>query len=166
MNSGVAPTRTTDTARLLLRRAQLALAAFAVVVAVPVGLLVGLGVPVVAEGTTPASAGTAIATTDRAPISFEVAPDRATTVVPAAWTTPVQDTGSTVTEPPVSKPADIAPQDRTSTGVLAAVVTMLSCWALLALAGAVWRARLDARDSAEWERGWSRVEPDWSGRAG
>ncbi len=165
MNSGVAPARTTDTARLLLQRAQLTLAAFAIVVAVLVGLVVGLGGPV-AESTTPASAGTAITTMDRAPISYDVAPGRAAAVAPAAWTTPVPATGPTVTEPALSSTADVPSGDRASTGVLAAVITMLSCWALLAMAGAVWRSRLDARDRAEWERAWSRVEPDWSGRAG
>jgi hypothetical protein len=36
---------------------------------------------------------------------------------------------------------------------------------VLALAASLCRSRLDAIDAEDWETGWARVEPEWSGRA-
>ncbi len=49
-------------------------------------------------------------------------------------------------------------------GLLAAAITLLVCWGLLAGAEAVWRAQLAVRDSRAWDRAWDRVEPVWSRR--
>jgi hypothetical protein len=99
LGKGALP-RTTDHARMLLRRAQIALAAVAVVIAVAVGIAAGASVP----------------------------------------------SGQPLT-----------------TGVLTAGATLLICATVLAVAGAVWRSRLAARDSRDWDRDWARVEPRWSG---
>jgi hypothetical protein len=49
-------------------------------------------------------------------------------------------------------------------GLLSGLGTLAGCWALLGVGGAVWRARLDARDARSWDGEWARVEPDWTGR--
>jgi hypothetical protein len=51
-------------------------------------------------------------------------------------------------------------------GLLAGLGTLGACWGLLAGAGAVLRARLDARDARTWDGEWARVEPVWTGRRG
>lgn len=98
LGQGALP-RTTDHARLLLRRAQAGLAALAVVTALAVGIAAGATVP----------------------------------------------SGHPV-----------------ATGLLTAAATLLICMAVLAVAGAVWRSRLAARDSRDWDSSWARVEPLWS----
>ncbi|WP_219413858.1 hypothetical protein [Pseudonocardia nigra] len=50
-------------------------------------------------------------------------------------------------------------------GLQVGVATALGGWAVVFAAGAVWRSRLAARDSAAWATEWARVEPVWSGRA-
>ena len=49
-------------------------------------------------------------------------------------------------------------------GLRGRLCTLIVCWTLLVVAGAVWRRRLVARDLREWSEGWSRVEPGWRGR--
>ncbi|WP_214407931.1 hypothetical protein [Pseudonocardia lacus] len=111
-NSSAALLRATDHARVLLRRAQVLLAVFAVLVAVAIGLL--------------AAASRAAA--------------------------PPAHLGAVVEPPP------------TAAGLVAGIGTLAVCWGLLALAGAIWRARLAAHDRRALAREWARVEPVWSHR--
>ncbi len=92
--------RATDHARLVLRRAQLALGALAVLIGTTVGALAGASAPA-------------------APLA---------------------------------------------TGLTVCAGTVAACWALLRLAGSVWRRRLADRDSQDWGREWALVEPVWSRR--
>jgi hypothetical protein len=46
-------------------------------------------------------------------------------------------------------------------GVLAGTATLAICSTLLAVAGAVWRSRLAARDGDGWADEWARVGPRW-----
>lgn len=163
------PPRATDHARTLIRKAQLALAGLAVPVAMVVGVATaagstpastpsGLG-PVGARPTsgwvspTPGSvAGLAQAEVGRSGSAGSPAAGAEMTGFPAAGPRPA---GTTSIERMTGRPLD---------GVLAALLTLLVCWGLLAGAGAVWRRRLAARDLRDWADGWARVEPRWSGR--
>jgi hypothetical protein len=56
--------------------------------------------------------------------------------------------------------SDVVAED----GLLAGLGTLGSCWALLLVAGAIWRRRLVERDLQGWSDGWARVEPLWRDR--
>jgi hypothetical protein len=134
--------RTTDYARMVLRRAQLALAVLAVSVSVTVGLVVAGTVP---PG--PAASGSAL----RAGASHaELLPAAPGTVAALARAEAITD--------------DVALEQRTGHGVLAGMITLAGCWILLAAAGTVWRRRLAEQDLRNWADGWARVEPLWSDR--
>jgi hypothetical protein len=54
--------------------------------------------------------------------------------------------------------------DRGDSALLVGLITLFLCWAVLLLAGAIWRYRLAVRDYRDWTDGWARVEPRWSNR--
>jgi len=142
--------RTTDYARLLLRRAQLALALLAVPVAMTVGVVVtGMAQPGPAA-TVSATAVDALHTTYDALSRIELRPG--SLGAPARADEIARDlTTSAVDQPTVN-------------GLLAGLSTLGCCWTLLGATGAIWRRRLDDRDLRDWAAGWARVEPRWSGR--
>lgn len=167
--------RTTDHARRIVRRAQALLGALAVVIAVPVGVAAAQPQPGPREG---------VVTVAAEPLepgpAPEVAVADATVSTSARWSTP---DGAVHTGTPWAK-AGLAPGAVRATevdaagqavapgshvieplnGLLAGVVTLLTCWALLAVAVATGRARLAARDARRWAADWARIEPTWSGR--
>ncbi|MCO1656914.1 Rv1733c family protein [Pseudonocardia humida] len=169
--------RATDHARALLRRAQLALAVLAVLIAVPVGVLAGASradAPAPhhdtarAELLEPALPAEAAVAGDLVPVEAHwLGPRgelhwgtlRAPAGLPAgaSVTVALDDSGAIVPPPPpVAGP--------TATGLAAGLGTLAICWSVLALAGAIWRARLAARDNRALTREWARVEPVWSRR--
>lgn len=136
--------RSTDYARLLLHRAQLALAALAVPVAVAVGI--GAGAP--DPGVT--AAGARVASDLGSRIGSP-------TVAPGALAR---------AEEIAEEPAPAGPDDVAEDGLLAGLGTLACCWVLLVATGAIWRRRLVERDLQGWSDGWARVEPLWSERPG
>jgi hypothetical protein len=137
--------RSTDYARMLLHRAQLALAALAVPVAVAVGIA-AIG--------TEADAGVATGAGAQMVSDLESGIDSLSTAPGAlARAEEIADELS-----PAG--SDVVAED----GLLAGVGTLGSCWALLLVAGAIWRRRLVERDLQGWSDGWARVEPLWSDR--
>jgi hypothetical protein len=128
--------RSTDYARLLLHRAQLALAALAVPVAVAVGIA--------ADATAPHPGAAEL----RSEIDSLIAG-------PAAL--------ARAEEMPRERPA-AGSELGTADGLPAGLGTLAGCWALLVATGAIWRRRLVERDLRGWSDGWARVEPRWSDR--
>lgn len=168
--------RLTDRARRALRRAQVLLGALAVVIAIPVGAAAAGAV-----STPPADAGTvqavllAPATTPAAAVTGAQIPTPARWAMPdggmrteLVWVESGLAPGTTVTVPldafGGAAAPKIRPEDPRVTGVLAGTATLFVCWALLAIAAAVGRARMDAIDDRSWATGWAEVEPIWSGR--
>lgn len=137
--------RSTDYARLLLRRAQLALAALAVPVAVAVGIA--------ATGTQP-DAGVAT-TAGTQMISGVASGIDSLTVAPGALARAEE-----IADELSPAGSDVDAGD----GLLAGLGTLASCWVLLVATGAIWRRRLVERDLQGWSDGWARVEPLWSDR--
>ena len=137
--------RSTDYARLLLRRAQLALAALAVPVAVAVGIA--------ATGTRTGRGGRhhgRCADDLRRRVR-----DRLATVAPGALARAEE-----IADELSPAGSDVDAGD----GLLAGLGTLASCWVLLVATGAIWRRRLVERDLQGWSDGWARVEPLWSDR--
>lgn len=56
------------------------------------------------------------------------------------------------------------PSDRRDAGLFVLLLTLFPCWAILLVAGAIWRHRLAVCDDRDWAEGWARVEPRWSDR--
>lgn len=140
--------RTTDFARVLLRRAELALAALAV----PVALAVGV---VVAGTERPMSA----------PVVSEQVALRATSeVVGRVEPTPATPNRDSASGSAQHLADEIAVVHRPLEGTLAGLAALSTCWLLLGTAGTIWRRRLDARDLRDWDDNWARVEPLWSDR--
>ncbi len=137
--------RSTDYARLLLHRAQLALAALAVPVAVAVGIA--------ATGSEP-DAGVATAAGAQLISDVESGID-SLTVAPGALARAEE-----IADELSPAGSDVVAGD----GLLAGLGTLASCWVLLVAAGAIWRRRLVERDLQGWSDGWARVEPLWSDR--
>jgi hypothetical protein len=137
--------RTTDYARQLVRRAQLALAALAVPVSIAVGAAVAGTVP-------PDPAVPAPALRTASDLLSRIA------LLPAVPGT----VGALARAEAAAR--DLAPDRRTVNGMLAGLSTLTCCWTVLAAAGAIWRRRLHERDMGEWAEGWALVEPHWSGR--
>jgi hypothetical protein len=136
--------RSTDYARLLLHRAQLALAALAVPVAVAVGIA-AIG-PEPDAGAT-AGAGAQQVSDLESGIESPTAP------------------GALARAEEIADELDPAGSDAVAgDGLLAGLGTLAGCWVLLVAAGAVWRRRLVERDLQGWSDGWARVEPLWSDR--
>lgn len=138
--------RSTDYARLLLHRAQLALAALAVPVAVAVGIA--------ATGSEP-DAGVAAAAGAQMISDVESGFD-SLTVAPGA----LARAEEIADELSPARSDDVVAGD----GLLAGLGTLASCWVLLVTTGAIWRRRLVERDLQGWSDGWARVEPLWSDR--
>ena len=134
---GPRPPRRTDYARLLLRRAQLALCVLAMPVAVNVGVVVA--------GTAPDPVLGSASTIEAG--------------VPAGAISELARAEELVDDPrPKAVPAG------TVNGIMAGLSTLSCCWILLATAGTIWRRRLAERDLRDWADGWASVEPLWSGR--
>jgi hypothetical protein len=135
--------RATDYARLLLHRAQLALAALAVPVAVAVG--------VAAIGT---EAGAGVVTGAQLASDLESG-------IHSLSTAP----GGPARAEEIADELSPAGSDAVAgNGLLAGLGTLACCWLLLLAAGAIWRRRLVERDLQGWSDGWARVEPVWSDR--
>ena len=133
--------RTTDYARWLIRRAQLALAVLAVPVSLTVGIVVAGTGPqstIIVSATGPTAAGPGIAVEE---MSLADSP-------------PAGPTGATRT----------ATDERAVQGLAACLITLAICWLILGAAGLMWRRRLTERDQRDWADGWARVEPLWSDR--
>jgi hypothetical protein len=151
--------RSTDHARMLLNRAQLVLAALAVALAVPVGLVVGL--------THQEPAGPASTVLLERPAV--VAPAPSATPIASLWAGAAMVREATATVPVVSSPfsatstRDAGPA---AAGLAAGIVTVVICWTLLLVACGIWRSRLAAADARAWAGEWARIEPVWSRRAG
>jgi hypothetical protein len=172
--------RATDRGRRALRHAQLVLGLLAVAMAVLVGGAAAgqQVVPVPSPGTTLVLAELL----EPSPLA-EVAMLNSTLTTRARWTAPggAQHTGQLPVVAGLAK-GDLVPVavdaggtvvdarigvvDPLRAGLVAGLSTLLACWAVLALAVSLCRARLDAIDAEDWETGWARVEPEWSGRAG
>lgn len=171
--------RPTEHVRRVLRRAQVGLGLLAVAVAVPVG------VAVTAQHQ-PAPVPDMV-TVSAELLQASPAPEIATVhgAVPtsARWTTPAgaprvglvwADAGLphgdlvTVEVDAAGGAVDVPPAAEAPwlTGLLAAIATILSCWALLVGTTMFLHSRLAALDAAQWSRDWAQVEPIWSGRAG
>jgi len=168
--------RAIDRDRALLRRAQLALAALAVLIAVPIGVLAGASraaatpeiTTTLAELLHAAAPAEAAVAGELVPVTARWSgPDgeprrgtlHAPAGLPAGAAVPVAlDGDGAVVEPPAPVAGPVA------TGVVAATATLVVCWSALAVAGAVWRARLTARAQRGLAREWARVEPIWSER--
>jgi hypothetical protein len=137
--------RTSDHVRVLLRKAQLALAALAVPVSMAVGTIIA----------DPAS-------THVTPTVTQAGPDLvANSDHPPAQPGPVialaraDEIAGRVAE---------AATDRRRVGVLAGLTTLAICWSVLFATGAIWRRTLADRDLRDWGSDWERVEPRWSDR--
>jgi hypothetical protein len=172
--------RATDRGRRALRHAQLVLGLLAIAVAVLVGGAAAgqQVVPAPAPGTTLVLAELL----EPSPLP-EVAMLNSTLTTRARWTVPggAQHTGQLPVVAGLAK-GDLVPvavdaggavvdarigiADPLRAGLVAGLSTLLACWAVLALAVSLCRSRLDAIDAEDWETGWARVEPEWSGRAG
>jgi hypothetical protein len=136
--------RSTDYARLLLHRAQLALAALAVPVAVAVGIA-AIGPEPAAGATT--GAGAQLVADLESGIEALTAP------------------GALARAEEIADELDPAGSDAVAgDALLAGLGTLVGCWVLLVAAGAIWRRRLVERDLQGWAGGWARVEPLWSDR--
>ena len=145
--------RATDYARLLLGKAQLALAVLAVPVSMTVGIVVA-GSDHAAPGTPAASPAVAMLRTASDLVSrVELLPATPGTVAGLAR-------ADEIAREPAPGPPDVQPVN----GLLAGLCTLGSCWVALAVAGTMWRRRLDERDLRDWSDGWARVEPLWSDR--
>ncbi|HET6257325.1 hypothetical protein [Pseudonocardia sp.] len=173
------PVRTTDLARRALHSAALVLGVLAVGMAVLVGTAAaGHQAPAPAPGTVIVQAELL----EPSPLP-EVAMVNADLPTRARWTAPsgVTRTGLLRAEAGLARGAQIPISvdaaglvvdarihiaDPQLTGLTAGLSTLLACWTVLALIGAVCRARLEAVDAQQWAAEWARVEPDWSGRAG
>lgn len=140
--------RSTDYARLLLHRAQLALAALAVPVAVAVGIA--------ATGADRWEPDSVVTTAERQLVS-DLGIDPLTA---APGTVGALARAEAIAHELPSAGSDVG----TGNGLLAGLGTLGSCWALLVAAGAIWRRRLVERDLRGWSDGWARVEPLWSDR--
>ncbi len=147
---GVTLPRYTDHARLLLRRAQYALA----LMAVPVALTVGM---IAAEpGTvelTPAVSQIMADAGSPWMSGRPVGPDAVSALARAEAVAHRVDASATPD-----------PRDRREAGLFVLVVTLVLCWSMLLVAGAIWRHRLAVCDDRDWADGWARVEPRWSDR--
>lgn len=146
--------RGTDHARILLNRARLALAALAVVLAIPVGLVVGLTYQ------EPAAPVPAVRLAQPAPMVATTPAGPSVGAAPAP--------GLAAAAPVVSGPFGPVPTAGVrpvAAGLAAGVLTVAICWMLLLVANGVWRSRLAAADSRAWTTEWTRIEPLWSRRA-
>ena len=141
--------RSTDHARLLLRKAQLGLAFLAVPVAVTIGVIAAdpagftLAAPVAHAALEQPESGTA-----------DIGPIEPGSISALARTEDVAERVLAEPDPP----------NRPINGLTAGLCTLAGCWALLGGAAAIWRRRLAGRDLDDWAAGWARVEPSWSDR--
>jgi hypothetical protein len=171
--------RATDRGRRALRHVQVVLGLLAIAVAVLVG-----GAVAHHEDSGPAP-GTVVVQAELLEASPlpEAAVLNSTLTTRVRWTAPdgVEHTGRLPIEAGLSKgalvpvavdaqgtvvDARLDEKDPVRTGLAAGLGALLCCWAVLTLAVSMCRARLDAIDVEDWETGWARVEPQWSGRAG
>jgi hypothetical protein len=176
-NSPVALLRATDHARVLLRRAELLLALLAVLIAVPVGVLAATARAAAPEPG-PATARAELLEPAHSP---EVAVTGALVPVAAQWIDPRGELRSGTVRAPAGLPAGASVAvaldgsgalaepsppiaGPAATGLAAGAGVLVICWTVLALAGAIWRSRLAARDDRRLAREWARVEPVWSRR--
>ena len=151
-HDGAALMRPTDHARLLIHKAQLALAGLAV----PVALLVGV------IATDPETVQLAAVTGDVevAPLADRYASERAAST-PGALAR-AEEIATRIATAPSGSTASAA--ERRQVGLTTGLGTLLVCWTLLIALGALWRRRLAARDVRDWAAGWAQVEPYWSNR--
>lgn len=143
--------RTTDYARALLHKAQIALALLAVPLAAAVGFAVAGWAPATTAG--PAAAGVVLRTVSEIVTGVDLLPTTSGSVGALARAEEIAQ----------RVPADAADGSVLS-GVLAGLSTLGICWALLATGTALWRRRLVERDLRDWAAGWAQVEPLWSDR--
>lgn len=173
--------RPTDRARRAVRRAQLALAGLALVLALPAGAAVQSDelersrlaavtlTPVQAELLEPAAFGTqgAVVGAPARVTARWTGPDGtertdrlwAEPGLPRGATIPVWvDAGGTVAAPPgTAAGAEVS-------GWITALGVTVSLWGALIGLGMLARRALDATDDRRWTAEWALVEPRWSGR--
>jgi hypothetical protein len=154
-HDGAALMRPTDHARLLIRKAQLALAGLAV----PVALLVGV------IATDPETVQLAAVTgVEMAPLAERYASEQPASA-PGALAR-AEEIATRIAAAPSGSTASAAERRQAglTAGLTVGLGTLLVCWTLLIALGALWRRRLAARDLRDWATGWAQVEPYWSNR--
>jgi hypothetical protein len=147
--------RSTDHARLLLRRAQYALAGLAV----PVSMMVGM---IAADPTTAdiAPAVSQVVLESGSPwTSDRMVEQPAVSTLARAETAADSVAASAATDSAASDSSH-----RRDAALFVSLLTLSLCWAMLLVGGAIWRYRLAVRDYHDWADGWARVEPRWSNR--
>ena len=155
-HDGAALMRPTDHARLLIHKAQLALAGLAV----PVALLVG----VIATDLESVQLAAVTGEVEVTPLAARYASEHPASS-PGALAR-AEESATRIVDAPSGSMASAAERRHAglTAGLTAGLGTLLGCWTLLIALCALWRRRLAARDVRDWATGWAQVEPYWSNR--